>query len=101
MTKFKCLRCGATFNEPQFIIHEHSTFLGNNLGEYDCPECGSEDIQEGEECALCGGWTDGSRFCRECRTEVMERFNELLEIHFSEAEIDLINEETDGERIGK
>lgn len=95
---YKCLDCGCTFDDPDFI--EDENFMGNRAGQNVCPRCGSDDIEQGAECDLCGGWTDGSRFCTDCRSEVMERFNEFLYVHFSQDEIDLINEETDGEPLG-
>lgn len=52
-TKMICLHCGHTF-DPEEIV---SKYYDRATGTYDreeCPKYGSEDIEEGMECCVCG-----------------------------------------------
>lgn len=46
---FKCIHCGHEFDEPQKDYDR-----GTGRMDECCPNCGSEDIVEVKECALCG-----------------------------------------------
>lgn len=72
--KYICADCGAVFDEYDA---ECNTYRQYNDGvcidevEYGaCPNCGSEDICEAVECAICGEWyADGELIgdvCKEC-----------------------------------
>ena len=44
-----CIHCGHEFDEP------HKEYdKGTGRYDYDCPNCGSEDIEEAEACSECG-----------------------------------------------
>lgn len=74
---FKCNKCGSEFAEPnrweekeyhsEVDAHEHFECEG-------CPECGSQDIDEWDECVVCdeGAATDGV-LCDTCGDEIYNK----------------------------
>ena len=49
---FKCLECGAEFEELEELIEPHGETITA------CPHCGSDDVEAGNACELCGAYTD-------------------------------------------
>lgn len=52
-TKMICRQCGHVF-DPNEVVYK---YYDTDTGTYDreeCPDCGSEDIEETERCVVCG-----------------------------------------------
>ena len=49
---FKCMHCGHEFEEIDRKHYDSST----GVWEEYCPNCRSEDIEEAEQCDICGEW---------------------------------------------
>lgn len=49
---YKCLHCGHEFEDIDRKHYDH----GTGVWEEYCPNCGSEDFEEAEQCELCGEW---------------------------------------------
>ena len=90
---YKCNNCGAEDFEPK--CGEKDEY---GMGQYVCPECGSDSIEEGYTCPICGKYSEFS-FCAECKDDIQTRFSAMLHENFSELEIEAINEIFDGEEI--
>lgn len=88
---YRCARCGSTFSEPDYIADKDPNFEGGVYVTMQCPECGNEDIEEGHECPICGGYTE-TFACADCREDVRNRFTALLMENFTEDERELIDE---------
>jgi len=64
-----CLHCGHEFEDIDRKHYDH----GTGVWEEYCPNCGSEDFEEAEQCDLCGDWhvaenvTNG--VCEKCLEE--------------------------------
>mgnify|MGYP002514325182 CR=1 FL=1 len=100
-----CIHCGHEFDEP------HQEYdKGTGRYDYDCPNCGSEDIEEALICDECGAVKSADEIvngmCADCiniaaedmrqayeygadRTEVIE-LNGVLAMAFSKVQIEAI-----------
>ena len=63
-----------------------------------CPTCGSERIEWGNKCPLCGRYADGI-YCADCEQNLRDRFHELLICNFTPEEIRALNEIFDGKEL--
>ena len=63
-----------------------------------CPSCGSEEIESGYACSLCGRYA-ADEICDDCADNLRERFHALLEENFTPAEIKALNVIYDGKDI--
>lgn len=89
--KYICDKCGHVFDEDEAgVIYEtvgEGVMRGPYPAENCCPECGSTDFYEAQECAECGEWffedemieTDNFWYCRECAKNIRDLFNEKWE----------------------
>lgn len=68
---FLCHNCDATFMEPNVSkwIEPH----GEPWCEWICPECGSADFTEMEECCICGEEFDPDELTNGCCDECFEK----------------------------
>ena len=74
---YKCRECGEGFSEPRLETHdEWSEYWGRPVAEtlvveY-CPMCGSEEIEEVNECKICGSATKDifSEYCDDCHADL-------------------------------
>lgn len=53
MKKMICLQCGHTFG-PEEIVEKYYDRATGTYDREECPNCGSEEIEEGMECCVCG-----------------------------------------------
>lgn len=60
-----------------------------------CPTCGSERIEWGNKCPLCGRYAEWI-YCYDCEQNLRDRFHELLICNFTPEEIRALNEIFDG-----
>ena len=67
---FKCLECGAEFEEPEELMEPHGEIRTA------CPHCGSDDVEAGNACELCGAYTDAI-LCDSCWDELMTLDNAI------------------------
>lgn len=73
MDTYKCKRCGSVFDEPVPIVEGYK---GMNSDHYAvvglvCPECHSEDLEEGNRCKSCGEFAEGlNNYCKECHDDL-------------------------------
>ena len=51
---FVCLHCGHSFEEAHNRYNRR--WSDSDDSEQYCPNCGSEDIEEAEQCSICGEW---------------------------------------------
>lgn len=59
MKQYKCEWCGRVFTEPDCKRERDWHSEVGCYEEYDtyiCPQCGSEELEEGKECQLCGNF---------------------------------------------
>ena len=79
-----CLKCGETFDIED--MHKMPSFTVDGWTRYEyensCPECGSEDFTEAEECEICGIMCDpetlhAGRICDDCYQDAMTDMNVL------------------------
>lgn len=69
MLMFKCNSCGAEFEEPRVKRSWSWEFNAYDREEL-CPECGSDDIEEGRDCPKCGAYRRYiDDFCTACTQE--------------------------------
>lgn len=69
-----CKHCGKIFEDDAVVeIRDDPSPSGVGLPSgyytyYECPHCGSDDIEEATECVICGDWFayDGDEICEEC-----------------------------------
>lgn len=95
MNGVRCSNCGAEDFIPRFINYG---FCDEQMGVPVCPACGSEDVESGYACPICGRYAlDG--ICDECADNLRERFHELLEENFTPEEIKALNTIYDGKEI--
>lgn len=88
-TKYKCQNCKHTFTEDEMGYSSEwigdDRYSSNSSGYiyYDaCPECGSTEIVEAEECCCCGEWFDKEDmiedndlwFCKECGGRIYDAY---------------------------
>lgn len=72
-----CVQCGEIFSECEIVCEDPSP-IGVSLPEgfYHtaiCPFCGSEELEEAQECPCCGAAHspgDRSELCEECKDEI-------------------------------
>lgn len=92
MSEYKCLKCGAEFDEPKEVCEEY--YYGHTLMSSACPYCRG-DYEEAEECKGCGetfcasDLTDG--FCINCEARIQGRLLTLID-EFNEDEKNYIYE---------
>ena len=75
-----CNRCGKVFEDDEVVVvHDDPSPAGVGLSSgayeyYHCPHCGSDDIDEAVECAVCGDYfiDDGEEICEECFNKIEE-----------------------------
>ena len=87
---YKCLDCGSEFLSPRMREWEESQgeYMGRPVWQTMrlevCPDCGSEDFEDGEVCPSCGeGWVEfDDELCDSCKTE----FSEMLHIFRKDVE---------------
>ena len=67
---YVCGECGEVFDSPD-VKKEYTGVSSEGFHEYfevgHCPYCGSEDIEDGHRCRVCGEW-----FYQHCCEEVCE-----------------------------
>lgn len=72
--KYICADCGAVFDEYDAgcnVYRQYNDGVCVDKAEYcACPNCGSEDLCDAVECAICGEWYAGCELigdvCKEC-----------------------------------
>lgn len=53
MKKYICFQCGHTFG-PEEIVEKYYDRATGTYEREECPNCGSDEIEEGMECCVCG-----------------------------------------------
>lgn len=95
MNGVRCRNCGAEDFIPRYVNYG---FCDAQTGIPTCPSCGSEEIESGYSCSLCGRYAV-DEICDNCADNLRERFHELLEENFTPAEIKALNVIYDGKDI--
>ena len=67
---YKCLDCNAEFEELDFLAEPHGEVRGH------CTCCGSDNVTDGNSCAICGDYTDDV-VCERCWKELMTLNNAI------------------------
>ena len=92
----RCMNCGA----EDFVPYEmHDEYTNPQLCYHVCPECGSEEIEDGNACTLCGRYAGDGSVCDDCADNLRDRFHELLICNFTPEEIRALNEIYDGKEL--
>lgn len=94
---YVCRKCGKTFEEV-VEVHDDPSPAGVGLTSgyytyYKCPYCGSDDVGEAQECAVCGEYfsDDGEEVCEDCWTTIMKDLQDYrLEMGLTEDQFDKI-----------
>lgn len=72
-----CNRCGETFT-----LEEGRTLRTDEGDITLCPNCGTDDIEEGERCKICREirypWSFTGRVCNECFNDAKEAYKSCL-----------------------
>ena len=83
MSYMYCTDCGEFFEEcDASIVYEHHSEL-NGMGGITtekfmaCPYCGSTDIEEANECEICGHPTR-KHYCKECVSDFFADLDEFF-----------------------
>lgn len=77
MTFYKCDRCGEGFalEDGKRVVLDGELWTA-------CPNCGSQDLDEGEKCKLCGEivypWNIRGGVCPDCLTECIIAYRRKL-----------------------
>ena len=76
-TVYVCNRCGATFT-----LEEGRTKKFDDENITFCPECGSDDIEEGERCKVCREihytFDLSHGVCKDCFADAVESYKSCL-----------------------
>ena len=99
MIMFKCADCGAEFHFPIFAEEHDPNYEGGTYVSRSCPKCGSNEMDEGLECEICGDWSEYG-LCDHCAEDLENRFSTVLHENFNEDEIEALNKIYDGRDIG-
>lgn len=105
-----CRDCEEATDEPEFIEVDPLPFC---RGYHVCPHCGSDDLTEAKECAICGEYAPADEmvrtydendwyFCPKCKDIWAKEFSYHLREFFNKEQPEvraLINEIYDGERF--
>ena len=100
MSKYYCLDCGATFDDP---FYEDASIDLGELGRKPewighCPDCGSEGYEDAHDCEnpdCDGAAVVGEHLCKDCFAAFIRKFLTFM-ASLSAAEVDVLNEITDG-----
>ena len=96
---YKCNNCGNIFEsgEEKRWTESRGEYWGSECYEEmcGCPLC-EGDFDEIQPCSICGGYSDGEKYCAECKCRCADLFQNLLENNFTEKERDMLNEIYDG-----
>lgn len=95
-----CLDCGAIFDAPAW---EEAYIELGELGRKQewighCPDCGSEEYDEGHDCENpgCGGFAlAGNKLCGDCFKNFVKKFLTFM-ASLSSAEVEVLAEITEG-----
>ena len=81
---YKCNSCGEVFNEDEMITVDEYVPYGDTcvacdyLGASLCPHCRSEEIEEAEQCTICGKWhTWHDEICKECNDKIDQIISDI------------------------
>lgn len=83
MGRFICKNCGKVLDEEDLVVRLYSPETRYEPAEYtdpECPDCGSEDIWDAEECPICGEYyikDDGGAICPDCEEAIMAAIDDL------------------------
>lgn len=100
--RMKCMDCGAEFEHARIERDCYDPGEWNTEYTYEvCPECGSDYIAEGHNCADCGEFAEeGEELCEACKHDTEVDFCRLMD-SFSPARLAYIDEFTDGKYISE
>lgn len=87
----RCRDCGEDGFYPVVYADE-------GYGWERCPTCGSDRIEWGNKCPLCGRFTE-EIYCDDCKQNLESRVRELLRANFTPEEIKALNAVYDGKEI--
>ena len=83
--KYYCEDCGKTFDEDEMVVENsynlvpfHDELVKEPFNVCKCPYCGSEDIDEALQCAICGEWFKPEDiyddfYCKDCIEKMREK----------------------------
>ena len=79
MKYFYCYDCGEVFSEEAARIRLAED--GYGLKEvYGCPECGSTNITDANECKICGAPIRATtEYCQKCNDLILKRWERVIE----------------------
>ena len=95
---YKCLECDHVMDDlkkmPGFGYE-----IGDRLifdTEYGCQKCGSIDVEQAEECPVCGEWTRLTELrwngaCEACKNKIVKAYNACIENSFSPEEREVLH----------
>ena len=80
---YRCKDCGGFFEEPlyrkEYGPRDADALFGYELYSH-CPYCGSEDIEEADECRSCGEYIpQGQTVCENCREDILQGMLEMAD----------------------
>lgn len=99
---FICTDCGTVFEYPAKIIEVHRELDCSAKEVFShCPACLSDQFEEAEICAMCGGgfekYTDEFGMCGDCKRRTEEQFLYFLRNEFNERQREYLADWWDGE----
>ncbi len=100
---YKCLDCGAEFEEPRKYRDSVPYGIGSvEMPERSCcPHC-SGDYEEASECENCAKLfipERAAKLCEDCIDNLKVRFSNILHKNFTETEIEVLNIIFDGRNL--
>lgn len=88
-----CLHCGHEFEEP--VNRYNKRWSDSDDSEQTCPNCGSHDIEEGEECVECGAVKSPENlilgWCADCLNQAAEDMRTAYEYGAEHTEVVELN----------
>lgn len=77
MFAMKCDNCGTVFYENDFVLES----VGDGRVITRCPNCGSEDFEDGAICNLCGEFVnfDYNGICKDCLMDEASDIQQTIE----------------------
>lgn len=83
----KCENCGKIFDERELFFKKEPLCQIDGVWQHEefavCPHCHSEEVEEAEQCPICGEWEAETEMtydgvCNTCSKLTREKFNAFL-----------------------
>lgn len=80
-----CEICGAHFEPQESYTGVSSDGIKEKITELDCPNCGSAEVTELNECIFCGAIAKDD-YCEDCAEEITTGLRKITEKLFDKAQ---------------